>query len=352
MGSPIKQSKHALEWFVLAIVVLASTALGVDPIAEPIDELEIDTIHGSIILSTRSSMAALGLGEEIETGAVATVSLVVNTITSEGCIDCENIPTGIQINGDIEIQNIRGGIGGLGRVEGTLNITYLREYVDENFIGKEWFSINWNASGGSELDTSWEIIIIHDPPKWNLDERYNAAFISNSKGEESRTGPWLLTETLLNETQNVQGCLPNSLSCEKSGEPDISLISTKKPNSIPLLIPHPDELMEIKDVESTNESPSEMSSLRQLLNVENEVESHNIWCPQNQGEIIAKKSWSLGVSNNNLIAPMSFWFDVLNLPSTSFNQVSGTWTEIKFDSLSCATVVDEDNNYKIGIITK
>ena len=185
VGRPKKQSTYALEWFVLAIVVFASTTLSVDSVIEPKTELEIDHIYGSITLSTRSSMNALGLGEDFDTGAIATVDIRVNSVISEGCITCENTPTGVQMNGNIIIQNIHGEIGGLGRIEGTLSITYLKEYISENFISKEWLSVEWNASGGSELDTYWEFIIIHNPPKWNLDERYNAAFISVDGNEES-----------------------------------------------------------------------------------------------------------------------------------------------------------------------
>ena len=352
VSRPKKQFRYVLEWFVLAIVVFASTTLSINPVAEPKTELEVDHIYGSIILSTRSSMNALGLGEDVDTGAIATVDIMVNSVISEGCITCENTPMGIQMNGNIIIQNIQGGMGGLGRVEGTLSLTYLREYVGENFIGKEWLSVEWNASGGSELDTYWEFIITHNPPKWNLDERYNAAFISVDENEESRTGPWMLAKTLLNGSLEVQGCLPDSLPCEKSVKPDINLISSKKLISSPIVIAHPDELKKVENVNSTNETPTKMDNIRQLLGVENEVESHNIWCPENSNNIIATKSWKLSGSNNQIIAPMGLWFEILNLPSSSFNQINGTWTEIEFNDLSCATITDKYNNFNIGIITK
>ena len=352
MSGAKREIPPVLEWLVLAIVVFASSTLSIEPIVEEENNFETDIINGTIILSTRSSLAALGLGDEIETGAVATIEIKINSIISEGCIDCENKPVGIQMNGDVEIENIRGAVGGLGRVEGTISVTYLREYVNENFIKKEWLNIDWNASGGTELDTYWEFVIHHDPPKWVLNDRYNAAFISIDENKESRTGSWLLAETLVNGTQNIQGCLPDSLPCEKSSNPDIFLTSTQKPISTPIVIAHPLNLEKMTGFESTNETPNEMKSLRQLMNTENEIEEHHIWCPESNENMIAIKSWDLNNSGNNLISPMGLWFDILNLPSSSFNLINGIWTEIEFDDFSCASITDKNNVFKIGIITK
>ena len=65
----------------------------------------------------------------------------------------EEIINYFQKEGFVEIKNIRNQMGGLGRIEGTLSITYLKENIDNDFISKEWFEIDWNASGGTESDT-------------------------------------------------------------------------------------------------------------------------------------------------------------------------------------------------------
>ena len=205
MNKASNHSNHILECIILAMVVLASTSIGLESEVIIVEESEeIDYIIGTVTLSTRTAMNSLGLSEDTDIGAIATVNLSVNSILSEGCENCKQKPSGLQIEGFVEIQNIRNEMGGLGRIDGTLSITYLKEKLDENFISKEWFTINWNASGGTELDSFTQFTIIHNPPKLDLDNRYDASFITNDNNKESRTGPWLLAKTLVDGSLNIQ----------------------------------------------------------------------------------------------------------------------------------------------------
>ena len=100
------ESNHIIEYVIFIIVILASTSISTnEKIIENDNELEIDSIQGTVILSTRAAMDALGLDENIRTGAIATVNLTVNSIESEGCNSCNKTPVGIQIIGDVEIFN-------------------------------------------------------------------------------------------------------------------------------------------------------------------------------------------------------------------------------------------------------
>jgi len=349
-----KQSNRILEYMVLAIVIFASTSIGIVPENEE-DILETEQIFGTVTLSTRTAMNSLGLDENTNLGAIATIDLVVTSVISEGCKTCENIPSGLQIEGFVEIKNIRNQMGGLGRIEGTLSITYLKENIDNDFISKEWFEIDWNASGGTESDTFTQFTIIHDPPKWELENRYDAGFVITDESKESRTGPWLLAKSLLDKSINVQGCFPDSFSCEKSLNPDINLTSVKKvvtSSTSPIIITHPNELIQINDLESSIKLPSLTNNLRELFEIKNETNNHNIWCNEYEGDILAVKSWDVGVSNNNIIAPMSLWLGILNLPSSTFIQTSGTWSEIDFDNSGCASLSDNKQNMRLGIIIK
>ncbi|MBK00344.1 MAG: hypothetical protein CMB48_05240 [Euryarchaeota archaeon] len=347
------ESNHIIEYVIFIIIILASTSISTnEKIIENDNELEIDSIQGTVILSTRAAMDALGLDENIRTGAIATVNLTVNSIESEGCNSCNKTPVGIQIIGDVEIQNIRNQMGGLGRVEGILSITYLKEYIDSNFVSKEWFTIEWNASGGEELDTFTHIMIHHDPPKWELNDRYKAAFITIDENRESRTGPWLLAQNLIDNSLNVQGCLPNSLSCEKALNPDINLTSTKKQIEAPIILSHYNDLIQLTNLETTNATPEKNNKLRELFKINNEVNIHNIFCNENEEDILALKTWEIEVVNNNIIAPMSLWLDILDLPSSTFIQTNGFWTEIDYESFGCASISDTENNIKLVILKK
>ena len=347
------QSNHIIEYIIFIIVIFASTSIVTNEnIVENDVLLEVDSIQGTVTLSTRAAMSALGLGEDTRTGATAIVNLTVNSIKSEGCDSCDSTPVGIHITGNVEIENIRNQMGGLGRVEGELSITYLKEYLDSNFISKEWFTIDWNASGGTELDTFTHIMINHDPPKWELNNRYKAAFVTIDENKESRTGPWLFAHGLIDGALNIQGCLPDSLSCENSLNPDINLTSTKRLVESPIILPHFNGLVQLTNLESTNTTPEKNQKLRELFKVNNETNIHNILCDENEEDILALKSWEINISNNNIIAPMSLWLDILDLPSSTFIQVNGVWTELDYSNSGCASISDSENNIRLSILNK
>ena len=121
------------------------------------------------------------------------------------------------MNGSILIPNMT---GPLTRVEIQFNFTHLSENVMDGFILREWLSVDW---GAGDLSGHWEIIIVHDPPRWSPDDRTRAAFIPSDGGKESRTGPWIFIETLLDHALNARGCLPDSSRCKGFPSRDIIL---------------------------------------------------------------------------------------------------------------------------------
>ena len=68
-----EQAASIVEWLVLTIVVLATITLGVEEEVEPEIDLEISNLSGTMILSTRESMDALGL-DDYDRGAIATIN--------------------------------------------------------------------------------------------------------------------------------------------------------------------------------------------------------------------------------------------------------------------------------------
>lgn len=85
-GNKIK-TFSIVEWFVLAIVILATLSLQPTP-EEPVEvELESTKITGTVELSTRSAMNSLGL-DDFKLGPLATVDLISNPVISKNCLDC------------------------------------------------------------------------------------------------------------------------------------------------------------------------------------------------------------------------------------------------------------------------
>ena len=47
---------------------------------------------------------------------------------------------------------------------------------------------------------------------------------------------------------------------------------------------------------------------------------------------------------------MSLWLDILDLPTSTFIQTSGTWSEIDYNDLGCASITDNNQNLILNIL--
>jgi len=338
-----EQIESVVEWAVLAIVVFSTVGIGIDFSSGEEIEKEVTNISGSIILSTRSSMDSIGL-DEYDRGAVATLDIDVHSILSEGCLDCASSPVGIQLYGTVVITNING-VGGLGRIESTLSVSHLQEFVDDGLVTREWLNVDWDA--GSE-SIHLEMVMIHDPPRWTLDDRFHASFISVDGGKESRVGPWLFVETLLDRTVNLRGCLPDAFTCDSETVHSINLTSTLTEVRTPVKIEHPLSWESIQ-VPSSDETPQSFTNLRQMIGAESESSTGVLSCPVSDEEILAMKSWEVSDSGGVVIAPLNSWFEALELSSTTFIPSIGTWTEAEFDNGGCGGLIDGAGQLRLGI---
>ncbi|MDG1525447.1 MAG: hypothetical protein P8Q90_05205 [Candidatus Thalassarchaeaceae archaeon] len=325
------------EWLVLGLVVLATLSIGIEPEVVAEEELEVTHLSGSVTLSTRASMNALGLND-YDRGAMATVDMQVGSVVSEDCANC----TGIMIQGQVNVTGLEGGQGGMGRVEAQLNVLHLRESAGEGLIQREWLTIDWDAGS---LSTQWDIMIFHEPPMWQPEGRFNAAFSEN----ESRTGPWILIEALLDYSRQVQGCLPDTFTCDSFSQPDINLSSTLQPLNPPVEIPHPTPWSKLENVSRTEESPAKTEQIREMLELGDEESNLQPWCLHHTQSVSSAQAWSVNGAGSNSVAPMSIYLEALALPSTSFTPVSGTWTEIDVSDRGCASLVDEAGVLRLAI---
>ena len=325
------------EWLVLGLVVLATLSIGFDGDSGVEVDLEVTQMSGTVTLSTRASMNALGL-DDYDRGAKATVDIQVQGVVSSECSNC----TGVSMQGQVNVTELQGGPGGMGRVEAQLSVLHLREYVGDEFIEREWLTFDWDAG---DLSSQWDIIIVHDPPMWQPEDRFNAAFSE----DESRTGPWILIEALLDGSQHTRGCLPDTFTCNSGSQSDIDLTSVLEPVKPAVQIAHPNPWIRLDNVSSTNETPTKTEQIRELLELEGETSDLEGWCMGEEQVVASARAWAVRGHGSTAVAPMSIYLEALALPSTSFTPVSGTWTEVDLEERGCATLVDESGHLRLGV---
>ncbi len=327
---------NSAEWLVLGLVVLATMSIDFDFEQDHENDIEVTQISGIVTLSTRASMDALGL-DEFDRGAKANVDIQVQSVVSSQCPQC----TGVSMQGPVNVTELIG--GGTGRVEANIEVLHLRENLAEGLIAREWLSIHWDVTAGD--DFTWDIMVVHDPPLWQPEDRFNAAF---SDGE-SRTGPWILVEAMLDGVNNVQACLPDrSMPCLVT-QPDIVLSSTLEPARAPTIIDQPLSWIERNNVTNTTQEPAKTAQVRELLELGEPTSELQAWCLDENEAIVAAQAWNVVEDSTTVVTPMGIYLESLGLPSTSFTPVTGIWTEIDLQERGCASLVDESGALRLGI---
>ena len=313
-----------VEWAVLAMVLVATVGLGFTDNSEKESELQVSNISGTVILSTPSALETLGY-EGYKIGSLATVDLEVNPVVSEGCSDCSSPPEGIRVNGSVVITELYNEAGHLLRVEGQLSMIHLQEKTGD-FITREWLSIDWK---GGDISSYTEVMVVHDPPRWQPDGRYQASFVPVAGGLESRTGPWVFVDTLLETVQDVRGCLPDSFTCDSTSRPDVELTSTFSQNPPAWHVQHPADWIIVEDgVNGT------------------------FWCDAATGEALDKGTEDTSEPVLTNVVPMGLWLEALGLPSLSIQSSGGIWSEVEYDDHSCSTMLDESGVMRLGISSR
>jgi hypothetical protein len=334
-----------LEWVVLILVVLATISLEINRSDDAELDLEVTHISAHVIMATDSSMEVLGLGEYDSDGD-AYIELDSHRVTTEDCNDCINNPVGLKLEGTFILENVTKNNGGSYRFEGPISITYLTEYISPDLIGREWLSLNISAG---DVSQNLEIILIHDPPRWNPVGSASSSFITTEGGTESRTGPWIFVGQLLESAQNVQGCLPGNSFCTDSTRPDANVTLTVQDSREPIVIPQPHTWELVTSTPSSNETPSKLEDFREMLDLGETMNSTSVWCPHSTQELISTSSWMTTKSDSSTIAPMALWLGALSLPSPSFSLDEGIWNEVDYPEGSCGSLVSNFGDLNMGI---
>ena len=320
-----------VEILVILLVIISTASLDFKSEESELEYLEVEYIEGTLDLKTRSSMDSLGLND-FKQGALVELNLNVNSITSE-CQICKNKPVGVLLSGEVNVSGLRPiDSGGQIRIEGNLNVTHLQEFSSKDMIIREWLTIDWDLD---EFSAQWDIFIEHNPPKWSLDNRYDASLVDSGDATKSRVGPVIYLEEIIENSINIHGCMPNSLNCDGVNREEMNLTTKLTTQREPTNVVYSSNWTNY-DVASANISDTQnIGDIRNLFEIEDSTTNHSAFCLENIGNIESVQSWNISGETSSSISPMGLWLSSIGLPSSSFTPTGGIWTEIDSEDAGC-----------------
>ena len=320
-----------VEILVILLVIISTASLDFKTEESELEYLEVEYIEGTLDLKTRSSMDSLGLND-FKPGALVELNLNVNSITSE-CQICKNKPVGVLLSGEVNVSGLRPiDSGGQIRIEGNLNVTHLQEFSSKDMIIREWLTIDWDLD---EFSAQWDIFIEHNPPKWSLDNRYDASLVDSGDATKSRVGPVIYLEEIIENSINIHGCMPNSLNCDGVNREEMNLTTKLTTQREPTNVVYSSNWTNY-DVASANISDTQnIGDIRNLFEIEDSTTNHSAFCLENIGNIESVQSWNISGETSSSISPMGLWLSSIGLQSSSFTPTGGIWTEIDSEDAGC-----------------
>ena len=333
-----------IEAVVLAGVLIASIFL--IPSSSNFETEEVfyvSEITGEIVLSTRTSMDALGL-HEFDKGAKSSIHMHIQYIESEPCQNCEHALQGIQISGFVNISDLIDQNDRRGRVEAKLDITYLAEEDSQGFVHKEWFRFDWDAG---ELSKFYDIYQEHYPPLWGDSQRFDAAFIENEAFKETRNGPYIGVE----DNQGyltISGCLPEAFTCSSQSPSDINLTTHKIKNMQRSEITFDQIWQKYEPITNEGIHIQSLDFMSSVLDIrENKMPSDFI-CPEGLN-IQQQQTWQVEGTGIRQIEPLGLWLKALNLPYGTISPKDGLWSEIQSTEGTCGSLIDSYGRQQFSI---
>ena len=320
-----------VEILVILLVIISTASLDFKTEESELEYLEVEYIEGALDLKTRSSMDSLGLND-FKPGALVELNLNVDSITSE-CQICKNKPLGVLLSGEVNVSGLRPiDSGGQIRIEGNLNVTHLQEFSSKDMIIREWLTIDWDLD---EFSAQWDIFIEHNPPKWSLDNRYDASLVDSGDAKKSRVGPVIYLEEIIENSINIHGCMPNSMNCDGVNREEMNLTTKLTTQREPTNVVFSSNWINY-DVASVNISETQnIGDIRNLFEIEDSTTNHSAFCLEDVGDIVSVQSWNISGETSSSISPMGLWLSSIGLPSSSFTPTGGIWTEIDSEDSGC-----------------
>ena len=333
------------EILVVFLVLFSTASLEFKDEKEDLELFEVESVEGTLDLKTRSSMDSLGLND-FKPGALVQLDLNVDSIISEQCQICKNDPVGVLLSGEVNVSGLRPiDSGGQMRIEGNLNVTHMQEFSSKDMITREWLTIDWDLD---EFSAQWDIFIEHNPPKWSLDNRYDASLVDSGDVKKSRVGPVIYLEEIIENSINIHGCMPNSLNCDGINREEMNLSTKLTTQREPTNVEFSSNWANY-DVTNVNEANTEnIGDIRNLFETEDSTSNHNAFCLDGIANIESVQSWNISGETSSSISPMGLWLSSIGLPSSSFTPTGGIWTEIDSEDAGCGAF-SKDGKLYLGI---
>ena len=335
----------SIEMLIVALVLFSTLSIGFQVTEESVEITQIDGVKGTLELNTRSAMDSLGL-VDFYPGASVEIDIDVFPVIANDCDICVESPTGLILTGEVNVSQLRPiDSGGQVRVEGKLNVTHLQEFNQQEFIVREWLTIDWDLD---EFSTQWDIFIQHTPPKWSPSNRYDASLVQSGSETKSRVGPVIFVEELIGDAMNIRGCLPNSLNCDGINREEMNLTSTMaKPKPVEQIEIN-SKWMEYTPLENNQSNTSMLTSVRNLFELVNSTNSHNSHCLSESGTPQEMQSWLVSSDSSSSVSPMGLWLSSIGLPTTTVSLSNGIWTETDFGNSGCGSLTN-DGKLLLGV---
>jgi hypothetical protein len=253
----------------------------------------------------------------------------------------------LNIAGEVIITELYDEAGRLGRIEATINITYLVKHSSSDLISREWLLVDWDAGDASSHS---EIIIVHNPPRWLPAEAVDAAFVSRYGELQSRTGPHITVEDIGGGMLRSSGCLPDSFTCSGITLPDIDLISSSGHALAPVVLDSPVGWQELPLPLDAATSSNKLQGFRSLLDIEDSIVRQTSFCPWIDEPVISTSSWTVTENGQGTFTPLASHLSSLGLPVASIHLDSGIWTEVNLNDRSCGALIDDEGRMRFGFV--
>jgi len=331
------------EWVSIFVVIIAATSLYFQEEDTSSEEQELKSVYGTIELSTRDSMDSLGL-DDFKIGALAYLNLSSKPVLVETCTDCSGKITGISLQGPVIITELFDSENRKGRVEASLNFTHLIEKSDGDYVNREWIIFDWDAGDISE---SWELVIIHNPPRWLPKYDMTSMFIETDLGLETRSGPELLIKTPEDGIRLIKGCLPDSFLC-RSSSPDGTLVANYGTPDIPINVDLPTSWAR-QNISSIPIGTPDESILDEVIDRGNQTQNDIATCPNNIGNPTTASTYPI-TNTLGQISPLSSWFLALDMTPITLHNFGNTYVHIEYSEYSCYNLLNLDGEIELGLI--
>ena len=342
-GPHVRTEFRWVEALCLASVILATTWVELS-FKEETESLDpVTSLDGYIQLSTRSSMDSLNLNG-FDVGATATFNLEITTTQKDKCDGCNNQLDGKRITGTVNITELFDEQGRSGRIEAEITVDHIEERDSNGFLLQEWFVLDWNA-GASSFDQI--IHVVHSSKPWSNLQGSGSFLIATSSGHESRTGPSLITEQIIENHELVRACLPDSFTCNGVSNWDIEMNVYRGISEDSYIIDVPSNYSEISV--PTNLTSSDSGLLGSWVNLSESDVPIVTTCIHEPGSINTAGSWKIDGSTSGIISPLSSVLASAGLPVLQVQMRTGILTVMEGELGTCSHYIADNSTSQIFV---